>query len=120
MNSSLFHIFPRLQPHFLPGDAIGRTAKGVACNIEEGIILFKQCCFHCFFRPLLPWLTYLLSSTDTLQLLDLCMTANVPRKANCFQTLYNVRKLFEIYSVHFLVCDSKAANMAVHLLNHSL
>ena len=55
-----------------------------------------------------------------LQLFDFYMTANVPRKPICFQTLYNVRKLFEICSVHFLVCDTKAHNMVVHFLRHSL
>lgn len=66
MNSSLFHIFPGLQSHFFPGNTIGRTARGIACNEKEGIILFKQRWFHSFFRPLFPWLTCLLSSTDTL------------------------------------------------------
>lgn len=48
------------------------------------------------------------------------MTANVSRKAIRLQTLYNVRKLFEICGVHFLVCYSKAHNMVVHFLCHSL
>ena len=120
MNSSLFHIFPRLQPHFFPGNTIGRTARGIACNEKEGIVLFKRCCFCSFFDPFLPWLTCLLSSTDTLQFFDFCMAANVARKAIRFQTLYNVRKLFEIYCVHFLVCYMKAGNMVEYLLRYSL